>query len=98
MQKHILETQQTKLDAFAATSYFFTLQQKMIYDALCVHAPLTDEEISELTGLQGNSVRPRRGELVNAGLIVPSGFKLTRSGRKAVSWITNNSWRVNNNG
>lgn len=98
MQRILVDTQQTKLEAFSRTKEYFTLQQKIIYDALCLHAPLTDEEITELTGLPGNSVRPRRGELVKAGMVVPSDFKITRSGRKAVSWITKNRWRVNNYG
>jgi transcription initiation factor IIE alpha subunit len=93
-----IDTKQTRIDSFHSAQTFCNLQQKMVYDALCVHAPLTDEEIGELTGLNGNSVRPRRGELVSAGLVVPSGFKVTRSGRKAVSWITKNNWRVNNYG
>lgn len=50
---------------------------------------LTDEEVSERTGLGGNTVRPRRGELERDGFVVDSGrTRATASGRRAVVWIT----------
>ena len=47
---------------------------------------VTDERIAELTGLAGNTARPRRLELERQGRIEASGTSLTRSGRKAVTW------------
>jgi hypothetical protein len=48
----------------------------------------TDEEIQNSLGLNGNTVRPRRGELQTAGLVRHSGgSRATQSGRKAVVWI-----------
>lgn len=50
---------------------------------------LTDEEIGERTGLGGNTVRPRRGELERTGLVVDSGrTRPTKSGRRATVWVT----------
>lgn len=49
-------------------------------------AGLTDEEAQHISGLDGNSQRPRRGELRARGLIEPCGKKKTRSGREAVAW------------
>jgi len=50
---------------------------------------LTDEEVSERTGLAGNTVRPRRGELERDGFVVDSGrTRATASGRRATVWIT----------
>ena len=47
----------------------------------------TDQEISIGTGIVENTVRPRRGELIDAGHIVNSGFtRPTTSGRRAVVW------------
>ena len=48
----------------------------------------TDEEIEQLTGLSGNTVRPRRNELAAADMIVKAGYtRRTRSGRRAEVWI-----------
>lgn len=88
--------QQTSLEAYQSLSPLdLGLQQKAVYDVICVHGPLTDEQICELTGLQGNSVRPRRGELYVQGLIVPDDYKVTKSGRRAVTWKTKHNTKVN---
>ncbi len=47
----------------------------------------TDEEAQELLMMSPNTQRPRRVELVRAGLVRDSGrTRKTRSGRKAVVW------------
>jgi transcription initiation factor IIE alpha subunit len=63
-------------------------QQKKVYDCILLHGNVTDEEIELFTGIKGSSVRPRRGELLKKGLIVPSYLKITSSGRMAVSWCS----------
>jgi predicted ArsR family transcriptional regulator len=48
---------------------------------------LTDDEIAKYAGLVGNSVRPRRGELVRDGLLVDSGRRRSSwMGHPAVVW------------
>jgi hypothetical protein len=48
----------------------------------------TDEEIQSALGLSGDTERPRRRELQQAGLVVDSGqVRPTSSGRLAVAWI-----------
>ena len=47
---------------------------------------LTDLEIGAVLNMSGDSVRPRRVELVGDGRIVSAGTRLTPSGRKAVVW------------
>ena len=48
----------------------------------------TDEEIQQALDLNGNTERPRRCELFEAGMVADSGMRrLTRNGRKAVVWI-----------
>lgn len=50
---------------------------------------MTDQEIERATGLAGNCVRPRRGELIEFGLVRDSGrTRLTASKRKAVVWVS----------
>ncbi len=47
----------------------------------------TDEEVQQELGLNGSSQRPRRSELVKAGLVEDSGrVRPTTSGRCAVVW------------
>jgi predicted ArsR family transcriptional regulator len=50
-------------------------------------ADLTDDEIAHDTRLVGNSVRPRRGELVADGLVEDSGKRASSNfGHPAVVW------------
>ena len=51
---------------------------------------LTDEEIGEATGLPANSVRPRRLELLELGLIEepPGKLRHTRTGHTAQVWVS----------
>ncbi len=46
----------------------------------------TDEELELLTGLNGNTLRPRRLSLVTEGLIERAGKSLTNSGHRAWNW------------
>ena len=47
----------------------------------------TDEQIQIALGMNPSTERPRRIELVDAGLVIDSGFKgTTASGRNAVMW------------
>lgn len=50
--------------------------------------PMTDEQLQETTGIPANAERPRRGELVEAGLVEPLTDKtgMTKSGRRATLW------------
>ena len=50
-------------------------------------AGATDEEGQHALGLEGNTYRPRRVELQNAGLVYDSGqTRQTRNNRKAAVW------------
>lgn len=49
-------------------------------------APATDEQIATALQLNPSTVRPRRIELVKAGLVGPVGTRLTKSGRWAQTW------------
>jgi len=53
----------------------------------------TDEEIQAALGLAGNTQRPRRVELCEAGRVVDSGVRRpTKSGRQAAVWIIKPEW------
>lgn len=48
---------------------------------------LSDENVQDLLQMPASTQRPRRIELVRAGLVIDSGrTRLTRSGRSAVVW------------
>lgn len=52
---------------------------------------LTDEEIQEQLSMPSSTERPRRCELVKAGLVIDSGrTRLTRAGRRAAIWVAVN--------
>jgi hypothetical protein len=49
---------------------------------------LTDEEIEDALGIGGNTERPRRKELEEAGLILDSGAtRPTSTGKAAIVWV-----------
>lgn len=56
---------------------------------------LTDEQIQDSMGLNGNTQRPRRWELVNAGLVIRKGTRTVRSGHKAIVWAAANGEESN---
>lgn len=50
------------------------------------HGPLSDQQLAHRLGLAENTCRPRRIELLKAGLIEKAGTTKTKSGRSAVRW------------
>lgn len=66
-------------------------QRRKVYDAILDAAErgyggATDLELTRATGLGGNSVRPRRLELVEAGLVVDTGHRRTAEGTAHIVW------------
>lgn len=61
-------------------------QRAVVLAAIKEHGPVSDQRLERLTGLSGNSIRPRRGELEAAGLIVHAGKGTTESGRTCDLW------------
>lgn len=58
-----------------------------ILELLAEAGPLTDEQIAERLGMEANTVRPRRGELVKAGMVRAVDEEgRTRTGSKATRW------------
>ena len=62
-----------------------TLRAKVL--TLLQSEALTDEEIANRLSLSGSTARPRRIELVQAGLVESTGTKPTASGRQAQVWV-----------
>lgn len=54
---------------------------------------LTDEELTEMMGLNPSTVRPRRIELMNRGLITDFGRRRNHSGRLALIWVATRTAR-----
>jgi hypothetical protein len=83
------EHAQPSIDAASSMKpYAWNLREK-IYETLAKYAlsGLSDEQISDLTGISLNTVRPRRGELVKADRIESAGTRAGRSGRQMTVWV-----------
>lgn len=48
--------------------------------------PATDEQLQDALAMEGSTERPRRVELVEAGLVIKAGTAKTKSGRSAALW------------
>lgn len=63
-------------------------QRSRIYRLIVQHGGATDEELSEATGIKPDSVRPRRGELVELGFVRDSGqTRKNRAGEQVIVWL-----------
>lgn len=64
-----------------------------VFGVIAARGNATDEEIQIELGIPGNTQRPRRVELCEAGRVVDSGIRRrTKSGRLAVVWIIKPEW------
>ena len=80
MQKTSLEAHDSIKD-IKPTRYF------QICDALAIHGPMTNLELSKFLGLPINSITGRVNELVNQhNILEEKGLKLQDTGRKAIKW------------
>lgn len=62
-------------------------QRRRVWEALRLHGDMTDEQIQIQLRMNGNTERPRRGELEEAGWVVDSGKRrTTRAGLFAIVW------------
>lgn len=60
-----------------------------------MYAGATDEELQRWLNMTGNTERPRRVELLNAGFIKDSGMtRPTLSGEQAVVWVLKRYYRA----
>lgn len=64
-------------------------QRAQLHAAIAASAiGLTDEEAQSKLGMEGSTQRPRRGELVKAGLVKDSGVKrMTKAHKWAIVWV-----------
>lgn len=85
-QKH----SQTSVDAAVSIKPATGALRTKVFDYIrqCGVTGATDEEIQTALGMNPNTQRPRRVELVGLGRIKPSGTRVTTSGRKAAVWVT----------
>ena len=64
-------------------------QRRRVYDYLVRQGDLgaSDYELQHWLEMDGNTERPRRVELVNAGLVVDSGRTVAIHGRPMIVWV-----------
>jgi hypothetical protein len=84
-----VRTSVTSLEAAIAAEPRAGTQRRRVLDLLRDHpAGLADHEMQKLLGMNPSTQRPRRIELVEAGLAKDSGsHRLTESGKRAVVWV-----------
>lgn len=76
------------LDAGEKAKSFRGAQHQRILDVLLDDSPLTDEQIAAAAEIGPNSIRPRLGELAEAGLIrIYDRDGRTAAGGKARRWM-----------
>ncbi len=63
-----------------------TLKQRVVELLQDSRNPMTDDEIASALRLNSNSVRPRRIELEQDGVVVAAGMVRTKSNRRAYVW------------
>jgi hypothetical protein len=73
-------------EAAASIKSHAAQQRSVVLAAIRAHGPVSDQRLEAITGLSGNSIRPRRGELETAGLIEHAGKGTTTSGRTCDLW------------
>lgn len=80
------ETADTSLEAAASMAGRGAAAIRELVLETITSRPSTDQEIAELLGLPENTVRPRRIELRDRGVVFPHGRRRTKSGRLATVW------------
>jgi len=86
IEREAVSTARTRHEAGEAIKPLRDRLRQQVLEAIRANPGVTDERIAELTGLAGNTARPRRLELERAGRIEAAGASRTRSGRRAVAW------------
>jgi hypothetical protein len=85
-----VRSSQTSLEAAIAAEPRAGTQRRRVLDLLREYPAtgLADHEMQGLLGMNPSTQRPRRIELVEAGLVKDSGnHRLTDSGKRAVVWV-----------
>lgn len=61
-------------------------QRRAVYDYLARNGPATDLELQQQIPMIPDSERPRRGELVDGGLVEDSGARRKHHGEECIVW------------
>lgn len=80
---------QTSLEARAKIEPRVGTIRRKVYEAILLKglSGMTDQEIEKQLSLDGNTVRPIRGSLVEAGLVIDSGSTRTNTkGNQCIVW------------
>lgn len=83
--KAVLDSE-TSVEAAIANMPNRSTQRDRVLAYLQEWGPSTDEAIQDALAMEGSTERPRRLELVEAGLVVKAGTATTKSGRRAALW------------
>jgi predicted ArsR family transcriptional regulator len=78
----------TSLEAYHETiiSGRADTMRERVLEALRCFGPASDKELSRITGIPENTIRPRRGELAKLGMIQVDGVSNEGPGRRKTLW------------
>ena len=77
----------TSREAAASITPHLPSLQVRVLEYIKAHGPVTDQAIIEGLDLSPNSVRPRRIELTQMGLVRQAGTVRQPNGRSAATWV-----------
>lgn len=81
------QRQDTSVEAAGAMSNARAESIRLEVLARLRQEPRTDQELAQILGIHENTIRPRRVELVDKGMVRDSGERrLTKARRKAIVW------------
>lgn len=80
-----MTVRKTSLAAYDLVKPTLGERQKAVLDAILISGAATDLEIATYLNWPINTVTPRRGELVELGLVHKRG-EITQNGRAATTW------------
>jgi len=87
MSRHV---QETSLDAYRQIQPSLGDKQRQVYKLLEKASlngfDMTDKEIGKALHWPINTVTPRRGELVELGLVTVSQIRFNDTGKRAIAW------------
>ena len=69
--------------------------QVRVLEFIKANGPVTDSAIIDGLDLPANSARPRRIELMHAGVIRQGGTVIQANGRRAATWVIANDYYAN---
>lgn len=77
----------TSREAYTSIKPSVNLKQSIVYEIIKKYQPVANDKIAEILGWEINKITGRVNELVRLGFIEHYGYSLTKSKRRAKTWV-----------